>query len=235
MRQYLETMVVNELAIQVNEKGEELELDTYHTMELTDLTVKIIKRSCVNNDVVVELTLDQELVEYLPPGDREKKMLATSVDPQHVQIESSLLTVNALAKVLDIKTFLVQEEDTSILKQELTITNDSTGKSHTTVRYFVPYLKTPPHLEDAVMVDDTGHFRKRSNLLLLILDRRDDPVTPLLSQWTYQAMVHELLGLNNHRVILKGAPNVAQDLEEVVLSASQDAYFIPIGTRTLDS
>lgn len=70
------------------------------------------------------------------------------------------------------------------------------------------------------------HFR-RSNpgLLLLVLDRKDDPVTPLLSQWTYQAMVHELLGLNNHRVILKGAPNVPKDLEEVVLSSGQDDFF----------
>ncbi|GKY94281.1 hypothetical protein MPSEU_000393900 [Mayamaea pseudoterrestris] len=64
-----------------------------------------------------------------------------------------------------------------------------------------------------------------NNMLLLILDRRDDPVTPLLSQWTYQAMVHELLGLNNHRVVLKGAPNIPPDLEEVVLNASQDAFF----------
>lgn len=62
-------------------------------------------------------------------------------------------------------------------------------------------------------------------LLLLILDRRDDPVTPLLSQWTYQAMVHELLGLNNHRVILKGAPNISKELEEVVLNASEDTFF----------
>lgn len=61
-------------------------------------------------------------------------------------------------------------------------------------------------------------------LLLLILDRRDDPVTPLLSQWTYQAMVHELLGLNNHRVVLRGAPGIAKDLEEVVLSAEDDFY-----------
>jgi len=38
-------------------------------------------------------------------------------------------------------------------------------------------------------------------------------------------MVHELLGLNNHRVILKGAPNVPKDLEEVVLSANQDDFF----------
>ena len=31
-------------------------------------------------------------------------------------------------------------------------------------------------------------------------DRRNDPVTPLLSQWTYQAMVHELCGISNGRV-----------------------------------
>ena len=39
-------------------------------------------------------------------------------------------------------------------------------------------------------------------------------------------MVHELLGLNNNRVVLKGAPNVtSKDLEEVVLSAQQDDFF----------
>lgn len=83
-------------------------------------------------------------------------------------------------------------------------------------------------IHDAIKQDDIFHFRKPrggTGLTLLVLDRRDDPVTPLLSQWTYQAMVHELLGLNNHRVILKGAPNVSPDLEEVVLSASQDEFF----------
>jgi hypothetical protein len=62
--------------------------------------------------------------------------------------------------------------------------------------------------------------------MLLVLDRMDDPVTPLLSQWTYQAMVHELLGLNRNRVVLKGAPGVRQDLEEVVLSSTQDKFFL---------
>jgi vacuolar protein sorting-associated protein 45 len=81
-------------------------------------------------------------------------------------------------------------------------------------------------LQDQIGGDDIFHFRKsRGGLLVLICDRRDDPVTPLLSQWTYQAMVHELLGLNNHRVILRGAPNVPKDLEEVVLAANQDEFF----------
>ena len=80
-------------------------------------------------------------------------------------------------------------------------------------------------LYDAIQADDIFQFRKSKNFCVLVLDRRDDPVTPLLSQWTYQAMVHELLGLNNSRVLLRGAPNVPKDLEEVVLSATQDDFF----------
>jgi hypothetical protein len=48
--------------------------------------------------------------------------------------------------------------------------------------------------------------------LLLILDRRNDPVTPLLSQWTYQAMVHELLGIQNGRVDLSLVPEIRPEL-----------------------
>uniref|UniRef100_A0A7S4TBM2 Vacuolar protein sorting-associated protein 45 n=1 Tax=Ditylum brightwellii TaxID=49249 RepID=A0A7S4TBM2_9STRA len=87
-------------------------------------------------------------------------------------------------------------------------------------------------ISDSIAADQIFHFRRGSgrgdgngNLLLLVLDRLDDPVTPLLSQWTYQAMVHELLGLNNNRVVLRGAPNITRDLDEVVLSAQQDEFF----------
>src|SRR6267378_2053868 len=48
--------------------------------------------------------------------------------------------------------------------------------------------------------------------LLLILDRRNDPVTPLLSQRTYQAMVHELIGIHNGRVKLSLVPDVRLEL-----------------------
>lgn len=62
--------------------------------------------------------------------------------------------------------------------------------------------------------------------LLLILDRRNDPVTPLLSQWTYQAMVHELMGgINNGRVSLAHAEGVRPELREIVLSEDQDPFF----------
>ena len=61
--------------------------------------------------------------------------------------------------------------------------------------------------------------------LLLILDRHNDPVTPLLNQWTYQAMIHEMLGLKNNHVDLSHVPGVSQDLKEVVLSSEQDDFY----------
>ncbi|KAJ7147096.1 Sec1 family-domain-containing protein [Mycena crocata] len=61
--------------------------------------------------------------------------------------------------------------------------------------------------------------------LLLILDRRNDPVTPLLSQWTYQAMVHELLGIQNGRVDLSLVPDIRAELSEITLTTSTDPFF----------
>ncbi|CAG8663819.1 393_t:CDS:10, partial [Acaulospora morrowiae] len=69
-------------------------------------------------------------------------------------------------------------------------------------------------------------FRKTDTPpILLILDRRNDPVTPLLSQWTYQAMVHELLGIHNGRVGLYDVPDIRPELKEIVLSPDQDPFY----------
>jgi vacuolar protein sorting-associated protein 45 len=62
--------------------------------------------------------------------------------------------------------------------------------------------------------------------MLLLLDRCEDPVTPLLSQWTYEAMVHELIGVQNNRVSLQKAPNVPDELREVVLDALADDFYL---------
>ncbi|KAG2205779.1 hypothetical protein INT47_003962 [Mucor saturninus] len=61
--------------------------------------------------------------------------------------------------------------------------------------------------------------------ILLILDRRNDPVTPLLTQWTYQAMVHELIGIHHGRVDMTNVPEVKSELKEIVLSPDQDPFF----------
>lgn len=61
--------------------------------------------------------------------------------------------------------------------------------------------------------------------ILLILDRRDDCITPLLNQWTYQAMVHELLTIKNNRVSLEKVPGISKEMQEVVLSAEHDELY----------
>ncbi|KAI9283615.1 Sec1-like protein [Umbelopsis sp. AD052] len=69
-------------------------------------------------------------------------------------------------------------------------------------------------------------FRKTDTPpVLLILDRRNDPVTPLLSQWTYQAMVHGMIGIQNGRVDLSNVPDIKKELKEIVLSPDQDPFF----------
>ncbi|KAK7524269.1 vacuolar protein sorting-associated protein 45 [Phyllosticta citriasiana] len=74
--------------------------------------------------------------------------------------------------------------------------------------------------------DQLFDFRKTDTPpVLLIVDRRDDPVTPLLTQWTYQAMVHELLGIKNGRVDLSDVPDIRPELKEIVLSQDQDPFF----------
>lgn len=61
--------------------------------------------------------------------------------------------------------------------------------------------------------------------VVLILDRRNDPVTPLLNQWTYQAMVHEVFTIENNRVDLSKIPGVQPELMDVVMSTTHEDQF----------
>lgn len=72
---------------------------------------------------------------------------------------------------------------------------------------------------------DAFNFNQPSEPLLLIVDRREDPVTPLLSQWTYQAMLHEILGIHDNRVDMRSVPGVSKDLREIVLASHQDKFY----------
>ncbi|KAM3955765.1 vacuolar protein sorting 45 [Aphomia sociella] len=79
---------------------------------------------------------------------------------------------------------------------------------------------------EAVLIDNNIPFNGDiPTPQLLIIDRRDDPVTPLLNQWTYQAMVHELVGIHNNRVSLAHLPEVPADFRELVLASEQDEFY----------
>lgn len=48
---------------------------------------------------------------------------------------------------------------------------------------------------------NSDYFVNRDNApVLLILDRIEDPITPLLTQWTYQSMIHDFFVIRNGRV-----------------------------------
>lgn len=55
--------------------------------------------------------------------------------------------------------------------------------------------------------------------VLLILDRKNDPITPLVAPWTYQSMIHELIGINRNVVDLKDSK------EQLTLSETLDVFF----------
>ncbi|KAK0711167.1 Sec1-like protein [Lasiosphaeris hirsuta] len=99
---------------------------------------------------------------------------------------------------------LIRYQKTSLIAKKLA----------TEVRY---YMTQEDQLFDFRRVDTPP--------ILLILDRREDPITPLLTQWTYQAMVHHLLGIHNGRVDLSSVPDIRPELKEIVLSQDQDPFF----------
>jgi hypothetical protein len=145
MNNYLRVMKVDDVAIEAHEKGE-LEFETFHTITMDEHTVKIVKRSRVNNDFLVDLEFGKEQVVFLPPNNRPRRSLATTEGPGQLKIIHSLQTYNTgRATVTDTKV-LQQDDDKSFLVQELSIVNEMSGEKCTTIRHFVPYLETPPHL-----------------------------------------------------------------------------------------
>ena len=56
------------------------------------------------------------------------------------------------------------------------------------------------------------------NGLLLLYDRKEDPISPLINQWTYQAQLHEILGIENNVIELKKGTDVKDKVEKYVIS-----------------
>jgi len=84
----------------------------------------------------------------------------------------------------------------------------------------------------------SAHGAGSKRCLVVILDRREDPVTPLLTQWTYEAMLHQFFGIRAGRVRIpttlegKDPPHAAapQEQEYIVLPESDD-FYAAIGMR----
>ncbi|CAJ0565433.1 unnamed protein product, partial [Mesorhabditis spiculigera] len=77
---------------------------------------------------------------------------------------------------------------------------------------------------------EDGLYRNcKEDTMLLIVDRSEDCATPLLNQWTYEAMVHELLGIQNNRVTIDGQNLVLSELQDDFYEKNVSANFGEIG------
>ncbi|KAJ2722016.1 vacuolar protein sorting-associated protein 45 [Coemansia sp. Benny D115] len=81
---------------------------------------------------------------------------------------------------------------------------------------------------DYLMSHESNLFGSKSSdgkTQLYILDRKNDPVTPLLTHWTYHSLLNELIGITNGRIDLSHVTDASADVKEVTLSQDQDTFF----------
>ncbi|CCW59933.1 unnamed protein product [Phytomonas sp. EM1] len=66
---------------------------------------------------------------------------------------------------------------------------------------------------------------KAKESVLVILDRMDDPLTPLLMPWTYEAMIHELIGFQKGNEVVIDDPDASPEERLHVLTARIDSFY----------
>lgn len=82
-------------------------------------------------------------------------------------------------------------------------------------------LESNPQLFDQVKIESD------TKSMVFILDRKNDPVTPLLFPWTYQSMIHELLTIDteSNMVDLSHINNVSDELQKVIMNSNEDEFY----------
>ncbi|CAJ1012709.1 putative Sec1 family [Leishmania naiffi] len=98
-------------------------------------------------------------------------------------------------------------------------------------RPYIRYQKNSPfvqrltaELADILKSDTSLYDYPTRDTVLLLLDRSDDPLTPLLTPWTYQAMLHEHIGLRSNTLKLPADVQGAEK-EGYVFSEHDDSFF----------
>ncbi|CBZ25886.1 vacuolar protein sorting-associated protein,putative [Leishmania mexicana MHOM/GT/2001/U1103] len=66
---------------------------------------------------------------------------------------------------------------------------------------------------------------KATESVLVILDRKDDPITPLLMPWTYEAMIHELIGFQRGNEVVIDDPDAKPEDRVHVVTPQTDGFF----------
>jgi len=162
LRGYLEAMAISEEIIQIHEKKENEKDVTFDiTLNETEYTIKNFYWQDFGvpnaNVKILRIKLGEEQVESINGArsvtKQTRRTLAESNDLKHVCVIRSMVTTNGIANITDVKTLV--ERNSSIagsngndeniahhlypmMRQELTIANESLCRKHTLVRFFLP-------------------------------------------------------------------------------------------------
>ncbi|KAG5488440.1 hypothetical protein JIQ42_00046 [Leishmania sp. Namibia] len=66
---------------------------------------------------------------------------------------------------------------------------------------------------------------KATESVLVIVDRKDDPITPLLMPWTYEAMIHELIGFQRGNEVVIDDPDAKPEDRVHIVTPQTDTFF----------
>ena len=72
-----------------------------------------------------------------------------------------------------------------------------------------------------------GHAA-RSRSTLLLIDRSSDPLTPLIHEFTYEAMVNDLLQISNEKISYESDSNSGQKVKKDALLNENDALWVEL-------
>lgn len=124
-----------------------------------------------------------------------------------VSLESSTESLTSLVLSLNMKPVIKYESNSKMASKLANALNYEMTSNSQLFEQLTPKRDVPP--------------------LVLILDRKNDPITPLLFPWTYQSMINELLGINNtnNSVDLSYLPNVGEELRTVIMNEMQDPFY----------
>lgn len=75
------------------------------------------------------------------------------------------------------------------------------------------------------LFDDLNRYSD-SPPLLLLLDRKNDPITPLITPWTYQSMIHEFLTIEKNIVHMKSDESSSNNKNsQIIVSDENDPFY----------
>ncbi|OAF71015.1 Vacuolar protein sorting-associated protein 45 [Intoshia linei] len=68
------------------------------------------------------------------------------------------------------------------------------------------------------------------NATIIILDRNIDLISPILTQWTYQAVIHEIFGIDNNKIssknVAQGYTSNAKESFEFIVNHDVDEFYM---------